>query len=267
MKDYYTYVYLDPRKTGSFIYENYSFENEPFYVGKGHKNRSESHVKGFSNYNLYKLNKIKAIMKAGMKPIVIKIHKQVSEKYAFEKEKELIKVIGRHDMGTGPLTNLTDGGEGTTGRKDSGAQLKKKSKITKKLWKDPVYRKKITDANTGENNPFYNKQHTEETKANLSVKAQNRTLQNRKKLGWNRNGEISEEHKRLISKRIKESAHKNLPVKVYVYAIDKTPIKIFECKADAKKEFQMITRTLNKYINSDKMYKGCYMYDYPKHGF
>ena len=36
-KRFYVYVYLDPRKSGWFVYEEYEFEYEPFYRDLGRK--------------------------------------------------------------------------------------------------------------------------------------------------------------------------------------------------------------------------------------
>lgn len=46
----YVYIYLDPRKQGNYKYENYFFDYEPFYVGKGCKNRLYAHLKEAEKY-------------------------------------------------------------------------------------------------------------------------------------------------------------------------------------------------------------------------
>ena len=118
MNEYYTYLYLDPRKSGEFIYDEFTFNYEPFYVGKGKDDRLKKHLGCYDNNNL-KNNKIKKIIKGGLSPIIIKVYENLSEKIAIEKEIYLIDKIGRSDKLIGPLTNLTDGGEGVSGYKFS----------------------------------------------------------------------------------------------------------------------------------------------------
>ena len=91
---YYIYIYLDPRKSGKYIYGDYCFLYEPFYVGKG-KGRRLGKISGRSKY--FK-NKIDRIKEAGLKPIIIKIKNNISEKKSFILESELIKSIGRKDL-------------------------------------------------------------------------------------------------------------------------------------------------------------------------
>ena len=59
---FYVYVYLDPRKPGDYIYGEYHFDYEPFYVGKGRYNRLYIHLKK-NIYNPHFHNKIKKIQK------------------------------------------------------------------------------------------------------------------------------------------------------------------------------------------------------------
>ena len=118
---YYVYIYLDTRKPGLYLYDKYKFAYEPFYVGKGHGNRYISHLKfaksnKIKDSNYLKMNKIKKIIKeTNNDPIIHIIENNLTEKNAFNLEKQLISIIGRIDKKTGPLTNLTDGGEGKVG--------------------------------------------------------------------------------------------------------------------------------------------------------
>jgi len=111
---FYVYIYLDPRKPGSFDYVEFYFDLEPFYVGKGHGVQWLVHlgVDQYKTYKSYKLNKIRKIQSLGLEPKIIKYKENLTEQEAFDLEKKLIKAIGRLDLGLGPLTNLTDGGEG-----------------------------------------------------------------------------------------------------------------------------------------------------------
>ena len=119
---FYTYVYLDPRKPGDFIYQRgidevYNFNFELIYTGKGCDNRIDVHIKKALKTNENKLfyNVIRKIYKADLEPIRIKILQNVSGEEAFAEEINLISIAGRRDQGKGPLCNKTDGGEGVVG--------------------------------------------------------------------------------------------------------------------------------------------------------
>lgn len=120
---FYVYALLDPRKPGIYKYEGIlgTFTHEPFYVGKGYKQRYSCHIKEKEDQtgNLFKYRKIKNIEKVGLDVIAVKIMGNLSNREALEKEQLFIAIIGRKNLLKGPLTNLTDGGEGSTGYKHS----------------------------------------------------------------------------------------------------------------------------------------------------
>ena len=132
---FYVYVYLDPRKPGYYVYGNYIFEYEPFYVGKGCNGRMYAHLQngnqklGKNKHFTNKINKIRRV--TGSDPFIIKVNEGITEDISFELERELICVIGRHDEKLGPLCNHTDGGEGNKGRIVNEETRKKLSKAQK----------------------------------------------------------------------------------------------------------------------------------------
>ena len=132
-KRYYVYAYLDPRKQGFFKYDEIVFDYEPFYIGKGYKERKFDHIKDADNvkFHNYKLNKIRKIKSLGLNPIITEVFTGISENKAHDEEKRLIAVIGRKDLNKGPLLNLTDGGEGAHGAIKSAETRAKFSKIHK----------------------------------------------------------------------------------------------------------------------------------------
>jgi hypothetical protein len=135
---YYTYAYL--REDGT-----------PYYVGKG---------KGSRVYQ--KHSKIPVPPKNR----IIFLKQNLTEEEAFKHEKYMISVLGRKDLGTGILRNLTDGGEGSSGVIMSDDH---KSKISKKL-KNRVFtlkhRKNLSDAQKGKK---LTKEHKEKIIKNLKV--------------------------------------------------------------------------------------------------
>ena len=87
---YYTYAYLQD-------------DGKPYYIGKGKGNRA------YSNWG----------RKIAPKPLdsskIIFLKKNLTEAQAFKHEIYMIAVLGRKDLGTVLLRNLTDGGDGVSG--------------------------------------------------------------------------------------------------------------------------------------------------------
>ncbi len=109
---FYVYVLLDPRKTGNYTYSDMCFYYEPFYVGKGSGRRLNKHLTpSKSETTSFYRRKIDKIFQAGLTPIGIKLEKFEIEKEALDCEVKMIASIGRICEKTGPLTNLTSGGD------------------------------------------------------------------------------------------------------------------------------------------------------------
>lgn len=144
-RDFYVYVLLDPRKPGNYEYGRLQFDHEPFYVGKGHGSRDRSHFRLGNlrkdterSRSQHKTNKIRKIILAGLQPIIKRIKVETTETIAFKLEAKAIMLIGRGK--NGPLTNATDGGEGT-----SGYEWSPKDKLRlKAFWSD--WHANLTDA-------------------------------------------------------------------------------------------------------------------------
>ncbi len=135
--DFYVYMYCKPDGT-------------PFYIGKGKEDRWEHHIKQAkkqrtTDSNKLKINTIRKILKQGQEPLIKFIDTDLSEDQAFELEQFMIGWIGRFDLGTGTLTNMTNGGEGSVGRI-----------VTEKERKERSIR------SSGKNNPNYGKKDSPE---------------------------------------------------------------------------------------------------------
>lgn len=101
-------------------------KNEPFYIGVGSgekKKRAFDFSKRSSKWNdIYNQTKIRVDI----------LFEEVTEDFAKEKERELIELYGRIDLGTGTLCNQTKGGESQVGYKHSKEVLQKLSQFAKK---------------------------------------------------------------------------------------------------------------------------------------
>ncbi len=113
--NYYVYVFLDPNK-GNKNYENYHFEGEPFYVGKGKGQRIDHHeemcFKKTTMYNGFFYKKLRKMIRKNYNYTKLIYRSNLSEIDAYSLEIELIKIIGRRSLKEGPLTNIREGGQG-----------------------------------------------------------------------------------------------------------------------------------------------------------
>lgn len=135
-----------------YVYEHIRNDtNEIFYVGKGKKGSGRSNYKYDRNIYWQRIVNKTAFTTR-------KIATGLSEELSFKKEKERIKELRKLGV---KLSNMTDGGEGLSGYIPTTATLAKISKA--KSNPSDETRGKISKAKSGENNPMYNKKHSEET--------------------------------------------------------------------------------------------------------
>lgn len=177
MDEYYVYCLLDPRFSGEFTYGNITFDHKPFYIGKGKGKRINEHIRTAQmnrDKNKLKVNKILSIQKSGLEPIKLKIYENLEEQDALNKEMDLIKIIGRKDLKTGILLNLTNGGENNWCKfKDLGIEEQNKIRLSQSLrmkennpMKNPDTAKKCGDSKRGV-------LHTDDYKSQMSISLKN----------------------------------------------------------------------------------------------
>jgi hypothetical protein len=161
---FYVYVYLDPRKPGKYVYEEYEFDYEPFYIGKGCDRRKDRHIsEAKRGKNSFNLNKIRKIISENLYPIIIVYNENMFENDAIALEIKMISSIGRFDLKLGPLTNLTIGGDGAVGHIKSKETRDKLSKAHtgKKFSEEHKSNISLNHYDvSGENNPMFGRNHS-----------------------------------------------------------------------------------------------------------
>ena len=227
---YYVYALLDPRKPGCFKYNGIlgAFTHEPFYVGKGQGYRHYYHLneKEDSTGNIFKYRKIKNIEKTGLKVIAVKIFGNLSNEEALEKERLVISIIGRKIIIGGPLTNLTDGGEGSVGYKHT---QKAKDLIIASNKKRDVSEKTKLKISMGVKNSGF--EHTNEMKKQQSKRVEGknnyfygRHFYKEKNPNWGKN--ISGHQKEILSRVAKSRTGSKNGNSQYKYCIYDTANKV-----------------------------------------
>ena len=104
-------IYKDPSRF--YVYAFLREDDTPYYIGKGTGNRAW-------------IKRRRISPPADVSRISI-LFENLTETEAFSEEIRLIEFYGRQDLGTGCLRNLTDGGEGSSGRKHTPETLAKMS--------------------------------------------------------------------------------------------------------------------------------------------
>ena len=178
---YYTYAYLREDKT-------------PYYIGKG---------KG------YRINsKQRNIKPPKDKSRIIFLKQNLTEEEAFKHEIYMIAVLGRKDLGTGILRNLTDGGEGVSGYRHSDETKMFIKEVGKGKKHSDKTKKKISIGNKG-------KKQTEETKKKIGdanrlyLKNSLEYKEAQKRYDKNFRENMSEERKKQLKEYHKEYYLKN----------------------------------------------------------
>lgn len=202
----YIYVFIDPRRSGKFSYENVPFSclYEPFYVGKGSKDRPRYHLmesRLSKDKNLHKVRKIRKIIKETGKnpPFFCFPCKSVNE--AFSLEEKIIESIGRSCTNLGPLTNITVGGLGNRGVPRSEETKKKQSKSMKTT---------LSEEELSSRSPTKGRKRTEEEKDNISKSQIGKivTEESKEKMRKAHSGvPLSKSHSENISKALKGKPH------------------------------------------------------------
>jgi len=222
MENFYVYIYLDPRKSGIFSYEDLNFDYEPFYVGKGKGKRIETSLNDFRGNN-YKKNKIKKILGSGLKPIKLKIYENLTESESFDKETETILKIGR-SYENGPLTNIQKGGTGGdnyTNHADPRKRIEKRLNTIRKNKENGIkYSWKLSDESKmkiSQNNKGLKR--SDEVKENIRIKNLGKKRSEESKL------KQSLSCKKTLSERINkcdQSGTNNSNSKKYIIKINNT---------------------------------------------
>lgn len=138
-----------------YVYEYLREDNTPYYIGKGTKNRA--FTKQGHTVPLPPKDRIRFVAE------------NLTDEEAKDLEISLIAKYGRKDLGTGILRNMTNGGEGSSGRVATKEMIAKIKEARSRQITTDETRKKMRQSHTG-------KIHSEETKNKMSKSAIGRKL-------------------------------------------------------------------------------------------
>jgi len=230
-KKFYVYALLDPRKPGEYRYEglDFTFDFEPFYVGKGAGNRWKRHYEPIAgSTNAYKFNIINKLKSLVLPKLHTKIFLSNNEQEALDLEELCINYIGKRANKLGPLTNLSDGGLTSAGYKHTEESkekmvLGKVGRVMSEEWCSNISKANLgkiitTECKEKMSKAAKGKIVSEETKAKMSESAKVKifTDEHRKNISIAGTGRVaSEESKQRMSvaqtgKFVSEAARENM---------------------------------------------------------
>jgi hypothetical protein len=241
VNDFDVYAYYEPDVDPEY--------GLPFYVGKGRGRRAYDHLRTCSrqqndSYNTFFYRKLRKMRTKGIEPEIEIVMDNLTEVDAIMFERQMIHVVGRRNLRRGPLCNLTDGGDGASGRVVSQAT-----------------RAKIAAANTGHVATEETRQklrerrgwkHSEESRQRLSaaLRGQRRTAETCQRIGASKRGF---KHSEATRQRMSE-----LHVKRRVAGFDEQGMCVCEFKAikDAADAGYMRSNRSNCLAGRQKTHRG-----------
>ncbi len=176
MKQFYAYAHLRPDGT-------------PFYIGKGFGKRSHEFTSGRTSHHR------NIVAKHGRENIIVEVMPCRSEAEAFLREQLAIKALRRAGV---KLVNITDGGEGCSGRPVSAETRAKIAASNRGKVRTPEMRERVSASKMGKPGikgvqHMLGKKHSAETRAKMSLAA----LGNKRGIG-NKGGlgrKLTDEHR------------------------------------------------------------------------
>lgn len=184
--DCYLYIICDTTKPGKYKFDYLEFDYLPFYVGvsseSAYYKREKLHIKYAKikkdiTKNKYKMNIINKIIKNNKEPFIYKIFENSNRNFIYEKEIEVISIIGNRFDNTGPLVNISKGGDGG----DTFTNNPRKEEIREKHRLNAI----------GSNNNMYNRS-LEYNPSHLAKLSGNH---------WNSGRKASDETKKILSEK------------------------------------------------------------------
>jgi hypothetical protein len=133
---FYVYAFLRSKDS------EHGRKGSPYYIGKG------------TGWRILCKNRHGAPVPKDRSCIVF-IQEGLTEQEAFALERYCIALYGRIDLGSGILRNLTDGGEGVSGRIHSETSKQKISASNKRAYESEDLRRRVSESRKGEGNPSW----------------------------------------------------------------------------------------------------------------